>query len=193
MHLSSKPNFFQLLILICGLFLLQACGDNNNPFSVTYNPPPPYNLTSADTTIVTEKGLKVYVIEKGDSPFQVTGRDQIRAYYTGRIIENGQIGRVFDSTYRNGVETPSLLQNLTSTAVTNPRGGTQSPLIEGFRLAIVGKKVGGETIIPPMHEGGKRVVVIPPSLGYGDARKGTGGYDLRNDTLRFDIQLAEIL
>jgi len=36
-------------------------------------------------------------------------------------------------------------------------------------------------------------VVIPPELGYGESQEGTNGFDLRNDTLIFDIELVEIL
>ena len=44
-----------------------------------------------------------------------------------------------------------------------------------------------------MQEGEKRTVVIPPELGYGESQEGTNGFDLRNDTLVFDIELVEIV
>jgi FKBP-type peptidyl-prolyl cis-trans isomerase len=40
-----------------------------------------------------------------------------------------------------------------------------------------------------MKEDEKRVLVIPPSLGYG----GVEGHDLQNDTLFFDVELVSIL
>lgn len=191
MRLSIKTYSFQLIILISALFLFQACGEDRSPTRVTFDPPPPYDLSEADTTIITDEGLEVHIIEEGYSPFQVTGRDQISAYYTGRTIENGEIGRVFDSTYKNETTSPGILRNLTDSPISGSQGRSVSPLIEGFRLGIVGITE-DKTVIPAMREGEKRVVIIPPSLGYGEAREGTNGYNLRNDTLRFDIELEAI-
>ncbi len=192
MRLPINNYLNQLIIFISALFLLQSCGEDNSPTRVTYNPPAPYEISEADSSIITEEGLEVHIIDEGYGPFKVTGRDQISAYYTGRTIENGNIGRVFDSTYRNESTSPGVLRNLTTSSITNSQGRTVSPLIEGFRLGIIGKTVGEETVIPAMREGEKRVIIIPPSLGYGDAQEGTNGYDLRNDTLRFDIELESI-
>lgn len=73
-------------------------------------------------------------------------------------------GNIFDSSYRNGAITPATFNDL---------GG----LIQGFREGLIG-----------MKEGEKRVLIIPPDLAYGSSETHT----LRNDTLRFDIELDEI-
>lgn len=177
-----KSSFFQLAIIISALVLFQACGDSPTRHRLVYTPPAPYDISQSDSSYTTDDGLQVYIIEEGYGPYEVISRDQVSAYYTGRIIKNGEIGEVFESTYRNGVDTPGILRNLTTSPISGASGRTISPLIEGFRRGILG-----------MKEGEKRVIIIPPSLGYGDSRKGTNGYDLRNDTLRFDIKIDAIL
>lgn len=175
---SLTPYF---LFFISAFFLLQACGEDPYRTRVEFNPPAPYDTSQPDSSFTTDDGLQIIIVEKGYGPFEVISRDRVSAYYTGRIIENGQIGKVFDSTYKNDVESPGVLRNLTPTPITSPSGQQVSPLIEGFRRGLLG-----------MTEGEKRVVIIPPSLGYGDSREGTNGYNLRNDTLRFDIELDQI-
>ncbi len=169
-----------LLTLLSAVLFLYGCGDNSSRFEVTYNAPPPFSFNPdsvrSDTT---DDGLQIYIVEEGDGLYEVVPRDQIRVYYTGRRIVNGEVGEIFDSTYRNGVETPGVLDNLTPVPKPNSQS---SPLIEGFRRALIG-----------MRAGEKVVAIIPPSLGYGDAQEGSSGYNLRNDTLRFDIELDEIL
>ncbi|NGP87859.1 FKBP-type peptidyl-prolyl cis-trans isomerase [Fodinibius halophilus] len=172
---------FLLITTFCAILFLQGCGDEKNPFQVTFNAPEPYDLSKADSSYTTEDGLKVYIIKEGVGDFKTNIKSQIAVYYTGRKIENGSIGEIFDTTYKNERTTPGILRNLTPTDKKGPSGPI-SPLIEGFRRALL-----------DMREGGKRVVIIPPSLGYGDAQEGTSGYNLRNDTLRFDIELEEIL
>lgn len=177
-----KSTFFQLAIIISALVLFQACGDSPTRHRLVYTPPAPYDISKADSSYTTDDGLQIYIIEEGYGPYTVTSRDRLSAYYTGRIIKNGEIGEVFESTYRNGSASPGILRNLTPTPISSSSGRTISPLIEGFRRGLIG-----------MKEGEKRVIVIPPSLGYGDSQKGTNGFDLRNDTLRFDVKIDAIL
>jgi FKBP-type peptidyl-prolyl cis-trans isomerase len=51
-------------------------------------------------------------------------------------------------------------------------------VIRGFREGIVG-----------MVEGEKRVLIIPPALGYGTQP----GHRLSNQTLRYDVELVAII
>ena len=179
MRLSN--NTFLLITLFSAVFFLFGCGDNPNRFQVTYNPPAPFDTSESniDSSYTTDDGLQIYIVEEGDGLYEVVPRDRVSIFYTGRTIENGEIGRVFDSTYRNGSEAPGVLGNLTPAP--NPNSQS-SPLIDGFRRAIIG-----------MRAGGRVVAIIPPSLGYGGAQEGSSGYSLRNDTLRFDIELEGIL
>lgn len=161
--MTSLRNLFPFLFLIIFTISFSACEDD--PFEVDYsNAPPPFDIENADR-VETESGLVYYVIEEGSGAFEVQRRDRVSVYYTGRRENNGEI---FDSSYKNGSETPS--------------GFPLTNVIEGFREGLIG-----------MKEGGKRVLIIPPSLGYEDSQAGTQGYNLRNDTLRFDIELDEII
>lgn len=86
--------------------------------------------------------------------------DSVTVNYTG-TLENG---KVFDSSYsRNEPFTFKL-------------GAGQ--VIQGWDEGVVGMKVGG-----------KRKLVIPPSLGYGDQANGAIP---ANSTLIFEIQLVSV-
>jgi len=84
----------------------------------------------------------------------------VSVYYTGKL-ENGQ---VFDS-------------NVGKTPMTFALGGGQ--MIPGFEQGVTGMKVGG-----------KRVITIPPSLGYGD--QGAGNAVPPNSTLIFELELVDV-
>lgn len=166
----------QILTIITAVFLLQSCGEDPTGPDFT-SVPAPYDTTSAISTNTSEDGLIIYQISEGYGAFEAVSRDQVRIRFTGRTED----GRVFDSSFANGFTSPRTFANLTPVPIS---GGIQtvSPLIDGFRRGILG-----------MKEGEKRTVVVPPSLGYGESQEGTNGYDLRNNTLIFDIELVEIL
>lgn len=173
---SASHTLLPLVFLAASLLVLQSCGGDNGPTGPDFTTvPEPFDISQAVDTMMYENGLTVYVIEEGNGPFEVIDSplERIQVYYTGRRNN----GEVFASSYSNGNTTPATFTNLTPVTI-----GTTSPLIEGFRLGLLG-----------MKEGEKRTIVIPPSLGYGDSRPGTNGYDLRNDTLVYDVELDEIL
>jgi peptidylprolyl isomerase len=84
----------------------------------------------------------------------------VSVYYTGKL-ENGQ---VFDS-------------NVGKTPMTFALGGGQ--MIPGFEQGVTGMKVGG-----------KRIITIPPSLGYGD--QGAVNAVPPNSTLTFELELVDV-
>lgn len=165
-----------LLFAIIALIVIQSCGEDPSGPDFT-SVPPPYDTTMAVSDTTTADGLVIYTIQEGYGAFDVVSRDQVRVRFTGRTSD----GRIFDSSYRNGFTTPTTFQNLTPNPISS--GISQiSPLINGFRRGLLG-----------MKQGEKRTIVIPPELGYGDSREGTNGFDLRDETLIFDVELVEIL
>lgn len=157
--MTSLRNLLPFLLLIIFTLSFTACDDD--PFEIDYSDaPPPFDIENAER-VETESGLVYYVVEEGGGAFEVQRRDRIRVYYTGRRESNGEI---FDSSYRNGSQTPATFNSL-------------NDVIEGFREGLLG-----------MKEGEKRVLIIPPELGYGNSET----HRLRNETLRFDVELAEI-
>ena len=94
---------------------------------------------------------------------------RVRAHYTGRLSPSGA---VFDSSYERR----------------RPLEFKRDQVVKGWGLGIWGDGgdgSGGE--IPPMHKGGKRRLVIPPELAYGD--RGAGGVIPGGATLVFDVEL----
>ena len=90
----------------------------------------------------------------------------IKAHYAG-TLDNGS---EFDSSFKRGQ--PLAFQV----------GVGQ--VIKGWDVGILG----GEGI-PPMKVGGKRKLIIPASMGYGE--RGAGGVIPPNATLHFDVELVE--
>ncbi len=175
MRFSGKSSLLQLVLVLIVALMIQAC-DDDNPTQITFTPPPPFDTANADTSWTTDDGLTVYILEQGSGAFEVIPRDRIDVLYTGRTKD----GEVFESTFRNETSVSRFLQNLTPVPI-RTSNQTISPLIEGFRRGLLG-----------MVEGEKRTIVVPPSLGYGNSQEGTNGYDLRNDTLVFDVELINI-
>lgn len=156
----SKRLFSFILLSTLTIGFLSC--DSDDPFEVDYSSvPEPFDISSAER-VETETGLVYYNVEAGSGEFEVQRRDQVSVYYTGRINNTGEI---FDSSYRNGNLTPTNFSSLEN-------------LIDGFREGLIG-----------MKEGGKRVLIIPPELGYGNSPSSR----LSDDTLRFDVELVEIV
>ncbi len=174
MQFVTKSTVFQLVLLLGSLLVLNSCDENNTPTGPEFNAPPPYDISNPDSSYTTDDGLQVYIIEQGYGPFEVQPVDEVLVRYTGRTMD----GRIFDSTYQGDL-TSRILRNLRSVPQADRQG---SVLVDGFRRGVIG-----------MREGEKRTVIFPPSLGYGDAQEGSSGYNLRNDTLRFDIEVVSIL
>ena len=96
---------------------------------------------------------------------EATPGHKVTVNYTGWLYENGQKGKKFDSSFdRNQPFTFSL-------------GAHQ--VIQGWDQGVDGMKVGG-----------KRTLIIPPDLGYG--QRGAGGVIPPNATLMFDVELLKV-
>lgn len=177
----KKSTLLSLLPLLAAMILIQSCGDGPSYFrQQELTPPEPFDTTQALSDSTTEDGLVIYFIQEGQgrSDKKVEVRDEIRVKYTGRTED----GEAFDSSYRDSSQAPRTFQNLTPVPKQSRNGQNISPLIEGFRRGMIG-----------MTEGEKRTLVIPPELGYGDPNQNYSGGDLDDKTLRFDVELVQIL
>ena len=149
------------LLAVTLLFTFACSEDDPFFFEDDYSTVPTPFSTTGITPDTTESGLIIYEIAEGDtsSPVDVGIRDQVTVYYSGRKTN----GEYFDSSYKNSRTTPVQF--------------TVSNLVDGFTEGLIG-----------MKEGQKRVLVIPPNLGYGGTPNA-----LRNDTLIFDLELETII
>ncbi len=102
------------------------------------------------------------VVGTGASP---KGGQTCVMHYTGWLYENGTKGKKFDSSVDRGQPFEF------------PIG--QGRVIQGWDEGVATMKVGG-----------KRTLVIPPSIGYG--ARGTGGVIPPNATLLFEVELLGV-
>lgn len=134
------------------------------------NPSSPALADEAAATTCTyatlANGLQWCDLKEGEGPSPVPGA-MIRAHYRGVLASNG---REFDSSYLRG------------RPLSFPVG--KGAVIKGWDLSILGD---GTADLPAMKEGGKRRVVIPAALAYGD--RGAGGVIPPGASLDFIIEL----
>jgi FKBP-type peptidyl-prolyl cis-trans isomerase len=109
-------------------------------------------------------GLQWCDLREGDGPSPVAGA-MVRAHYRGVLATTG---KEFDSSYKRG------------RPLSFPVG--KGNVIKGWDYAIL-----GADDLPAMKEGGKRRVVIPAALAYGD--RGAGGIIPPGASLDFVIEL----
>jgi len=113
----------------------------------------------------TPSGLQYEDTQTGDGAEAASGRN-VRVHYTGWLFNGGQQGAKFDSSRdRNDPFEFALGAGM---------------VIKGWDEGVAGMKVGG-----------KRTLVIPPQLGYG--ARGAGGVIPPNATLKFDVELLDVL
>lgn len=122
----------------------------------------PVTMTEVDEKdyTTTESGLKYYDIVEGEGDMPEAGQTVV-VHYTG-WLEDGQ---QFDSSLERGSPFTFIIG--------------QGNVIPGWDEGVT-----------TMRPGGKRQLVIPPELGYGD--NGSGGVIPPGATLIFDVELIEI-
>ncbi|TVQ87064.1 MAG: hypothetical protein EA397_19120 [Deltaproteobacteria bacterium] len=121
--------------------------------------PVPTKVDESDYRVL-DSGLKIADLEVGQGASPVEGQ-MVKVHYSGWLASDGSL---FDSSVKRGVPAEFSLV----------RGG----LIEGWIVGLADMKVGG-----------KRQLIIPPELAYGD--QGQSKIPA-NSTLIFDIELLEL-
>ena len=117
-----------------------------------------------DKYVTTKSGLKYVDIKVGTGAIAKKGMN-VTVHYTGWLYINGQRSTKFDSSVDSGRPFSFKL------------GGGR--VIKGWDEGVAGMKIGG-----------KRELIIPPSLGYG--ARGYAGVIPPNETLDFEVQLLKV-
>ena len=112
----------------------------------------------------TDSGLQ-YRDEKEGTGAKAEKGKRCYMHYTGWLWVDGKKGKKFDSSRDRGQPFDFVPGN--------------GKVIDGWEEGIPGIKVGG-----------KRELLIPPDLGYGDS--GAGGVIPPNATLLFEVELLEV-
>ena len=118
----------------------------------------------AQPVTTTSTGLGIIDTKVGTGATPKPGQTVV-VHYTGWLYENGKRGKKFDSSVDRGQP-------------------FEFPIGKGQVIA------GWDEGVATMKVGGKRTLIIPPSLGYG--ANGAGGVIPPNATLIFDVELLRI-
>lgn len=110
----------------------------------------------------TPSGLLVRILQPGDGTTRARRGQQVLAHYTGKFLD----GKVFDSSI--------------------PRG---SPL--QFAAGVKQVIPGWDEAILDMTKGEKRIIIVPPNLGYGSRGAG-GGLIPPNAVLVFEMEFVDL-
>jgi peptidylprolyl isomerase len=119
---------------------------------------------TAGKTMTTSSGLQITDIKVGTGAAPKRGQTCIM-HYTGWLYVNGVKGKKFDSSVDRGEP-------------------FEFPIGRGQVIA------GWDEGVATMKAGGKRTLIIPPALGYGD--RGAAGVIPPNATLMFDVELLGV-
>jgi FKBP-type peptidyl-prolyl cis-trans isomerase FkpA len=118
----------------------------------------------AQHVVTTPSGLKYIDVKVGTGASPRTGQTCVMNY-TGWLYAGGKKGAKFDSSLDHG-----------------------EPF--EFKIGLHQVIAGWDEGVGTMKVGGKRTLIIPPSLGYG--AQGAGGVIPPNATLLFDVDLLAI-
>ena len=119
---------------------------------------------SAAKPVTTSSGLQIIDTKVGTGASPRSGQTAV-VHYTGWLYTNGAKGQKFDSSVDRGEPFEF------------PVG--QGRVIKGWDEGVATMKIGG-----------KRILVIPPDLGYGE--KGAGTVIPPNAELHFEIELLAV-
>ena len=119
---------------------------------------------TAGKPVTTASGLQIIDTQVGTGATPQTGQTCVM-HYTGWLYENGAKGKKFDSSLDRGQP-------------------FEFPI--GQRRVIAGWDEG----VASMKVGGKRTLIIPAKLGYGE--RGAGGAIPPNATLIFEVELLGV-
>jgi peptidylprolyl isomerase len=112
----------------------------------------------------TESGLRYQDLKEGQGPKPAQGQ-VCEVHYTGWLWEDGKKGKKFDSSVDRG---------------------------QPFKFPVGAGRVikGWDEGVATMKVGGKRLLLIPPNLAYGE--RGAGGVIPPNATLLFEVELLGV-
>ena len=127
-------------------------------------PAPGAEKTRESKMTKTASGLQYEDVKVGTGESPKKGQTAV-VHYTGWLWENGAKGKKFDSSVDRGQP------------FSFPVG--MGRVIKGWDEGVMTMKVGG-----------KRILIIPPDLGYGS--RGAGGAIPPNATLMFEVELIEV-
>lgn len=119
---------------------------------------------AAQQEVTTASGLRYTDTKAGSGKTAAAGRD-VEVHYTGWIYLDGLKGKQFDSSRGRG---PFAF----------PLGAGR--VIKGWDEGVAG-----------MKEGGRRTLIIPPQLAYGERGAGSGIIP-PNATLLFEVELLRV-
>ena len=124
----------------------------------------PANAQTPGKKMTTASGLQIIDTTVGTGATPARGQTCVM-HYTGWLYENGVKGKKFDSSVDRG---------------------------QPFEFPIGTGRVikGWDEGVATMKVGGKRTLIIPPALGYGE--RGAGGVIPPNATLMFDVELLGV-
>jgi peptidylprolyl isomerase len=124
-----------------------------------------FMTVAAASAVTTASGLQYTDQVAGTGPEPQPGQT-VTVQYTGWLDDNGQKGRKFDSSRDRNQPFSFVLG--------------QGQVIRGWDQGVA-----------TMHVGGKRTLVIPPDLAYGDRGAGNGVIP-PGATLIFDVELLSV-
>ena len=126
--------------------------------------PTPAAAQTAGKPMTTASGLQIIDTKVGTGATPQSGQTCVM-HYTGWLYENGAKGKKFDSSLDRGQP-------------------FEFPIGRGRVIA------GWDEGVASMKVGGKRTLIIPAKLGYGD--RGAGGVIPPNATLIFEVELLGV-